>query len=91
MTKLWCKLWNLILNVFTSVIEGVGVLLETVGTVLVDVVGGVADALGNALGLSGSTVLLIALGVGLYFLTSGDDDEKPSQRQIPLSEVKNGI
>lgn len=91
MTKLWCKLWNFILNTFTSVIEGVGVLLETVGTVLVEVISGVADSVGKALGLSGSTVLLIGLGLGIYFLASGDDDEKSSSGQGPAGGLGYGV
>lgn len=78
MSNLWCKLWNFILNTFTSAIELVGTLLETVGTVLVDVLGSVAGSLGDALGISGSTVMWIGLGVLAYFIFTSEDKDSSS-------------
>lgn len=98
MTKLWCKLWNFVLNIFTSIVEGVGMLLETVGTVLVDVLGGVADAVGKALGISGSTVLWLGLGVAAAWLLFGgdsEDDAKPGSNSLTLrtegGDTSNGL
>lgn len=88
MSKLWCKLWNFVLNTFTSAIELVGTLLETVGTVLVEVLGSVAESLGNALGFSGSTILLLGLGALVYFALTGDDEEK---RVVSQSSNSSGV
>lgn len=92
MSKLWCKLWNFVLNTFTSAIELVGTLLETVGTVLVDVLGAVTDSLGKALGISGSTVLWIGLGVLAYFIFTGDDKDNAAAKPTVgnLGAISNG-
>lgn len=92
MSKLWCKLWNFVLNTFTSAIELVGTLLETVGTVLVDVLGAVAESVGNALGFSGSTILLLGLGALVYFAITGDKDKPKSEvrQELPTGAIPYG-
>lgn len=91
MSKLWCKLWNFVLNTFTSVVEGVGILLETIGTVLVDVLSGVASAVGDALGLDGSTVLFIGLGVLAYLLLGRDKSKDKGLDQNVMGVSSNGV
>lgn len=76
MRKIWCKLWNFILGVFVSVVEGVAFALETLGTVAVELLASVADAVGEALGIDGSTVLWLGLGVVAFFLLRGSKSEE---------------
>lgn len=90
MTELWCKLWNFILNAFTSVIEGVGTLLSTVGTVLIEALGAVAEAAGDILGISGGSLIWLALGgIGLWFFLSQDD--KSNQVKTISDDKRNLI
>lgn len=84
MTKLWCKIWNFFLNMFTSVIEGVGMLLKTVGTVLVDVLGGVTGAVGKVLGIPGGMVSWLLIGGGCYLLLKSQSDEK----EVRIAEIQ---
>lgn len=83
MRGLFCKIWQFLLNVFTDIVNAVAQALATIGTAVVDVLSQVADAVGDALGISGSTFLWIALGLGAYFLFGGDDDERsPKAREV---------
>lgn len=83
MRKIWCKLWNVILNVFSDVVSAVAYALKTVGTVAVEVLGAAADAVGGAIGsIFGGFNLLVWAGVGVfaYFLLTkqSDNDKAPS-------------
>lgn len=84
MTKLWCKLWNFLLNIFTTVVEAVGYALKTVGTVLVETAGAIAEAVGDVLGIPGNLFLWIAGGIGLYFLVKSSDDKQ----ELRIEQVK---
>lgn len=81
MSNLWCKLWNFVLGVFTSAVEGIGFALKTVGTVLIDVADGVLGAASDALGLS-SILPLALIGAGLYLFWPRKNDDKGSDRVV---------
>lgn len=76
-----CKVWQFFLNVFTNIVNAVAQALTVIGTAVVDVLSQVAEAVGDALGINGSTVMWIALGLGVYFLFGRSDDERPSKVQ----------
>lgn len=76
MRGLLCKIWQFLLNVFTDIVNAVAQALATIGTAVVDVLSQVAEAVGDALGINGSTVLWIGLALGAYFLFGRDGDER---------------
>lgn len=78
MGKLLCKLFRFILNVFTRVVEFVAEAVKLIGTAVVDVLGDLFEAGGNAISkLFGSPGGLVLLGIGAYLLVNlfGEDDE----------------
>lgn len=75
-----CKIFNFILNIFEQVLSVVVAALTMLGEAVVDVLTDVADAVGGALGLSGGSVLWLALGgIALYFLMKKEDENPPAQ------------
>lgn len=86
MTELWCKLWNFLLNTFNSIIDGIGIALGTVGTVLVDVLGTVAGAVGDVLGIPGGLFLWIGLGFGAYLIVKAQD-----KKTIQVNPAAKGV
>lgn len=77
MRKIWCKLWNLILNTFSDAVNAVAYALKTVGDVAVEILGAAADAVGGAIGsIFGGSNFLVWAGVGVfaYFLLTKEDD-----------------
>lgn len=80
MRNLWCKLWNVFLNMFTDVVKAVAYALDTVGTVLVELLSSAADAVGGAISsIFGGSNLLIWAGVGFFaylLLTNQDEEDK---------------
>lgn len=76
-----CKIWQFFLNVFTDIVNAIAQALAVIGTAVVDVLSQVAEAVGKTLGINGSTVMWIALGLGAYFLFGSSDDESPAKIQ----------
>lgn len=76
MTKIWCKLWNFILNAINGALEAVGHALVTLGEVLVDVFTVVAEGVSDVLGVSPLTLVLLGVGAYLLFFSPKDKDEK---------------
>lgn len=75
-----CKIFNFILNIFEQVLNVVVTALVMLGDAAIDVLTGVANAVGDALGISGGSLLWLALGgLGLYFFMKKDDDEPRKQ------------
>lgn len=81
MTKLWCKLWNFFLNTFTSAIEGIGYLLTTLGTVLVEILGAVGEAVGEVFSGTGAVPLLIG-GLLLFMFFKNKKEEPVENKQV---------
>lgn len=80
-----CKIWQFFLNVFTDIVNAVAQALAVIGTAVVDVLSQAAEAVGKALGINGSTVMWIALGLGAYFLLGGSEDERPAKvQEVPV-------
>lgn len=96
MTKLWCKLWNFFLNIFTSVVDGIGYALSTVGTVLVETLGAVLEAggevIGGLFGSTGGLMTLALLGFGAYLLLKPSDREGNGDATIvsPNPSIERG-
>lgn len=84
-----CKLFNFFLAIFdavlTVVVSAITSLVGAAFTVLDAVLSGTAGLLGNP-------ITWIALGLGAWWLLSGDDDEasNPIRQPTSLSEVTNG-
>lgn len=75
-----CKIFSFILDLFNLVIDAVAIALNTVGTVAVELLSAVAESVGEALGINGSTVLWLGLGaVAIYFLFSSKDNGSQSE------------
>lgn len=75
-----CKIFRFILNIFEQVLDVIVSALVMLGTAIVDVLGDLAAEVGGALGLSGGSVLWLALGgFALWFLLKDDKEEKPQQ------------
>lgn len=93
MRKIWCKLWNLILNTFSDVVNAVAYALKTVGEVAVEVLGAAADAVGGAIGsIFGGSNLLVWAGVGIFaymLLTKKDESGSRSLNVDAYKESKN--
>lgn len=85
-----CKIFNFILNIFEQVLNIIVSALVMLGGAVVDVLSGVADAVGDALGLSGGSVLWLALGGLALFLFVKKDDKKDkgsSNQQVETYSV----
>lgn len=70
-----CKVFQFFLNIFEQVLNVVVSALTMLGTAVVDVLSGIASAVGSALGLSGGTLLWLALGFGAWYFLSSDEEE----------------
>lgn len=86
--KLVCKLLGFILALFVATVDGVGYALKTVGTVLVDTVGGIVGAAGDAL-LDSGVGSWIILGLGAWFLVSVIDKKRESGTTIRVAEAQS--
>lgn len=74
-----CKLFRFISNLFGVVVETVATALKTVGAAAVDVLTELAQGVGDALGISGTSVLwIVGGGALLYLLFSGKDSNNNS-------------
>lgn len=69
-----CKIFQFVLNIFEQILNVVVTALVMLGTAIVDVLSDLASAVGDALGISGGSLLWIALG-GLAFWFFAKDDE----------------
>lgn len=85
-----CKLFRFVLNVFTQVVDVVASAVKVIGGAAVDVLTDLLSSVGNMLGIDGSTLMWIALGVGAYFLFSGSDDDSPSTKQVIQDGIDEG-
>lgn len=75
-----CKIFQFVLNIFEQVLNVVVTALAMLGTAVVDVLSNLAGAVGDALGLSGGSVLWLALGgLALWFFLKDDEKEAPRQ------------
>lgn len=76
MRKIWCKLWNWILNTVSSAVELIAHALKTVGDVAVDLLTDLGEGLGSAVGsIFGGSNFIVWAGVGVFayfFLTKED-------------------
>lgn len=86
MTKLWCNLYNFILNIFNNVVEAVAFALSTIGRAVVDVLGDVVEAVGEVIdnvigGGFPSIIAFVGLGVLAYFLLTKEKDDRPEPNQ----------
>lgn len=84
MTKLWCKLWNFFLNIFTSAIEGIGYLLATLGTVLVEILGAVGEAVSEVFSGSGAIPLFVG-GLLLFMFFKKKKEEPVKKKDEPIN------
>lgn len=77
--NLVCKLFSFFLNLFKQVVDVVTETLVTLIDAGVQVLGAAIDGVGS-LGskLLGSPIGIIAIGAGLWWLLSGDDDDRGS-------------
>lgn len=93
MTKIWCKLWNFILNAFNGALEAIGHLLVTLGEVLVDAFAVVAEGVSDVLGVSPLTLVLLGVGAYLLFFSPKDEDKKATvdRPTIPVSNDSGGL
>lgn len=93
MRKIWCKLWNLILNTLSDAVNAVAFALKTVGEVAVEVLGAAADAVGGAISsIFGGSNLLVWAGVGIFaymLLTKKDENGSRSLNVDAYKEYKN--
>lgn len=83
--KLICKLFNFILNLFTSAVEGIAFALRTVGEIALELLVDAAEAVGNALGIDGTTVLWLGVGVLAFFLLRNKDKDNKVNPQLLAS------
>lgn len=75
-----CKIFQFVLNIFEQALNVVVSALVMLGTAIVDVLGNLAGAVGDALGISGGSVLWLALGgLALWFFMKDDEKETPRQ------------
>lgn len=75
-----CKIFQFVLNLFEQVLNVIVSALVMLGTAIVDVLSDLAGAVGDALGLSGGSILWLALGgLALWFFLKDDKDETPRQ------------
>lgn len=95
MGKLLCKLFRFILNIFTRVVEFVAEAVKLIGTAVVDVLGDLLEAGGNAVSkLFGSPGGLVLLGIGAYLLIGmfgKDDDNKGSEIHAGVDAAREVI
>lgn len=97
MNDLLCKIWNVILGLFTKVVEFTAEAIKVVGGATVDVLSELLTSAGSAIGdIFGSNPLLwtIAAGGLLFFLARDKDKDKtitvnPVQGQ-PIPGPGNG-
>lgn len=77
-----CKLFQFLANMFGVVVEAVATAVKVLGAAAVDILSELATNIGDALGLSGSSVLLIAgIGVLAYFMLTPSSDRESSSNE----------
>lgn len=77
-----CKLFQFLANMFGAVVEAVATAVKTVGAAAVDILSEIATSIGDALGLNGFSVLLIAgIGVLAYFMLRPSPDRESSSNE----------
>lgn len=80
MRSILCKIWNFVLQMFQDSVEAVAVGLQTLGEVLVPVLGALGQVVGDTIGsIFGGSNLLVWAGVGIfaYFIITRDKEDKP--------------
>lgn len=86
--NLICKLFNFILALFVTVVEGVAYALKTVGEVAFDLLSSVLDSMGKVFGIDGTTLAWLGGGLLLFFMLrkkerkeeGGDHEQRNSER-----------
>lgn len=90
MSRLLCKLFRFLLNMFEQVVTVVASALKTIGTAAIDVLDDLLTTASNALGLP---KLALFAGAGLLlwlFMASDDEDESsPQPRKQEPNNVSN--
>lgn len=76
MPSIICKIYRFFLNLFDMTIKAIASAIKTIGEATVDILSSTAEALGEALGISGSSVLWIAALIGGFILVTSSEDEK---------------
>lgn len=79
MSKILCKIFRFLLNVFGQIVATVASAITILGDASVDVLSELLESAGDAVGgiFSGPGFLgLLVLGVVGYFVLTGDDDER---------------
>lgn len=82
----FCKIWQFVANLLGKVVDFILAVVKKLVGFAVELVEGVADALFGG----GNLLLLVALGLGAWWLLSGRDDEKrePPANSDPTSVVR---
>lgn len=84
-----CKLFRFLANTFSMIVNTVAEGVKVLGAAVVDVLSDLASAVGDAVGLNGSTVLWIGVGVFAFLLFRNKDDEK-DKRNASIARVAQG-
>lgn len=66
-----CKLFRFLANTFELVVDTVAQGVKVLGSAAVDVLSDLASSVGDALGLDGSTVLWLGIGIVAFLLLRG--------------------
>lgn len=79
MGKVFCKIWSFFLNLFRDAIDAIAYALDTIGTVVLELLDGIGEVIGNVVGniFGGSNLIIwLAVGVGAYFLLKNDNETR---------------
>lgn len=90
MRSILCKIWNFVLQMFQDSVEAVAVGLQTLGEVLVPVLGALGQVVGDTIGsIFGGSNLLVWAGVGIfaYFIITRDKEGKPMRTVFDETSV----
>lgn len=95
MREIICKIWRFFSDMLGLVVDFVAGALTTIGTAVVDVLSDLFQAAGSAIGDIFSTNPLLwagVVGVGLWWLFSGDEKEQQQPAQTQQQSVqKQGV
>lgn len=77
-----CKIFRFALDIFSTTVDAVAGAVQVVGTAAVDVLSELLESAGDAVsgifGKSGSTLLLLLVGAGLYLFSKNSDEKEVS-------------
>lgn len=76
-----CKLFLFVLKLFKSIVTVVGEALKVVADVLIDVLDDVLNTISNS-GPVTKLVMFLAVGAGLWWLASADDEEEEKSTNV---------